>query len=591
MTEVFAAGAIPAAWPAWPRRAALLLVALGASLPFLVPLHVEPIPTFYGEWVAAGLGLLLFAVCAVQQRRVALPLPGILLLPGLFLIAIGVQLLLGRIHFPQQALLYALYLLLAAMAMVCGRTLAEALGCRAVMTALAVGLLLGSLWQGVPVALQLQGVFAPAIAMPLLPGRTLYGNLAQANQLADYLYLGVVAGLYLFTTGRIGAAAATASIGALVLMAPLTGSRSVLLYPLGLAVLGVMAWPRLRRLPAADRLRRAGLLTLSWALLAFWLPPLLHRLLDGDSDGFRHSGVAAERLIQAMAQLGGVEARLDLWATAWRSIMERPWLGGGVGSVPLASLEFAGAAGQPVGVAEHFHQLLLQWAAEFGLPVALLSTLLLMVWAVRATRRQTGPEWLAAAGLLTVIGLHSLLEYPLWHAYFLWPAALLLGAFGEAHDRLRIRGVIAVALLAAVPLAVLLMHQLRVDHGRLWAAVALVPQGEQAERIWRARIDDLLSLHRESLFSPYVNGMLVVAMDIDRDQLPAKDRLCEAALRFSPGPGVVFKCAAIRTLAGRPDDGRRLLRQGERVFPGEAARFRQELGELAARFPELAAVR
>jgi hypothetical protein len=89
---------------------------------------------------------------------------------------------------------------------------------------------------------------------------------------------------------------------------------------------------------------------------------------------------------------------------------------------------------RPNAFFDHTHNLPLQLAVELGVPLAAL-VLALLSWAlVRAVRRavrdrgggSVGPSRPAAA-MLVLIGLHSLLEYPLWYAYFLLPAAWVWG--------------------------------------------------------------------------------------------------------------------------------------------------------------------
>ncbi|MGH8863262.1 MAG: Wzy polymerase domain-containing protein [Burkholderiales bacterium] len=74
-------------------------------------------------------------------------------------------------------------------------------------------------------------------------------------------------------------------------------------------------------------------------------------------------------------------------------------------------------------ITDHAHHLVFHTMAEFGIagaavPCAGLASLLL------AMRRQepTAHLWLCA--VLAILGIHSMLEYPLWYAYFLGIAAL-----------------------------------------------------------------------------------------------------------------------------------------------------------------------
>ncbi len=82
---------------------------------------------------------------------------------------------------------------------------------------------------------------------------------------------------------------------------------------------------------------------------------------------------------------------------------------------------------------DHTHNLVLQFAVELGLPLAA-GVLALLVWGLWRGARNA---WAAPAGIgvaqrcamlmVAMIGLHSLLEYPLWYGYFLLPAAWAWG--------------------------------------------------------------------------------------------------------------------------------------------------------------------
>jgi hypothetical protein len=89
--------------------------------------------------------------------------------------------------------------------------------------------------------------------------------------------------------------------------------------------------------------------------------------------------------------------------------------------------------GRPTAFFDHTHNLVLQLAVEMGLPMALL-VMALLLWALARAAlnawRATGDAGRAqrcAVMMVLMIGWHSLLEYPLWYAYFLLPAAWALG--------------------------------------------------------------------------------------------------------------------------------------------------------------------
>jgi hypothetical protein len=89
--------------------------------------------------------------------------------------------------------------------------------------------------------------------------------------------------------------------------------------------------------------------------------------------------------------------------------------------------------GRPVAFFDHTHNLPLQLAVELGLPLTAV-VMALLLWALARGLRQAGSapgdEGMvrrAAMGMVLMIGLHSLLEYPLWYGYFLLPAAWAWG--------------------------------------------------------------------------------------------------------------------------------------------------------------------
>ena len=98
---------------------------------------------------------------------------------------------------------------------------------------------------------------------------------------------------------------------------------------------------------------------------------------------------------------------------------------------------FSEFAGRPVAFFDHTHNIVLQWAVELGIPMAVLLVTLcgIGVWPVVSTwwRKQdqvaTDGQGLQAmaATVLATAALHSLLEYPLWYAYFLLPVAFVWG--------------------------------------------------------------------------------------------------------------------------------------------------------------------
>jgi O-antigen ligase len=142
--------------------------------------------------------------------------------------------------------------------------------------------------------------------------------------------------------------------------------------------------------------------------------------------------------VQALTTGGPYDGRPQIWAEARREIVLDPWTGQGPGNFPVVSTR-AGSEASTV-YADHAHNLWLTWAAESGIPAALLISGFAVAIGinVRRSRRsllRTGRRdeaaliaGLAAAGI-TVLG-QGLVDYPLrnevlWFTFWTVIGALL----------------------------------------------------------------------------------------------------------------------------------------------------------------------
>jgi O-antigen ligase len=269
------------------------------------------------------------------------------------------------------------------------------------------------------------------IALTALEGRA-SGNLRQPNHLSSLLLWSLVAGVWLAEAGGSANDATLARpsrwrwpltllalavlIFGLVLSASRTGTVGVLV----LAVWGALD----RSLP-----RRARALLLAMPLLyaACWWG------LSGWAEASGHVFGGAERL---RSESDISSSRFGIWANTLSLIAQHPWAGVGWGEFNLA-WSLTPFPHRPVAFFDHTHNLPLQLVVELGMPLGLGVTALLLgaLWrAWRATQRMAARDDAARATLLRsawmmvlLVALHSLLEYPLWYAYFLLPAAFAWG--------------------------------------------------------------------------------------------------------------------------------------------------------------------
>ena len=424
-----------------------VLLWAAALLPGLIAYNLPPSPTLFNQAAAVGLwGLAIAALAPACARDVrAAATRGATLQAGLLLTAAAALLSSASAGLPWAIGLSSACLIVAAMAL--------ALGAAAVRPTTALLAAFFAAWVAAGVlngAIALVQVFVPQwpdgdwIARSGVPGRAV-GNLRQPNHLATLLLWSAVAVVPLIEMDRLGRARTrrAAALGLMVLMVlgvTLSGSRTGLV---GIAVLALwgLADRRLARHTRWLLLAAPVAYAAAWWGMAQW------------AAASSHSFGGAARL--AESDISG--SRFGIWANTLTLIRAQPWAGVGWGEFNFA-WSLTPFPGRPTAFFDHTHNLALQLAVELGLPLATL-VLALLLWGLWCAARTA---WATAGGagaaqrcalvMVVMIGLHSLLEYPLWYAYFLLPAAwawgFALGEPGRAPGRSRWLGLAGLSMAA-----------------------------------------------------------------------------------------------------------------------------------------------
>ncbi|HEX6246175.1 MAG TPA: Wzy polymerase domain-containing protein, partial [Polyangiales bacterium] len=292
----------------------------------------------------------------------------------------------------------------------------------ATVQALLWGLLLAGLLSSLIALVQ---VFAPSwpdgnwIARATSAPPRAGANLRQPNHLSSLLLWSLIALIGLRDSHALMRRPWwLAALVLLCLSLVLTGSRTGVLGVLMLAAWGLVD----RRLTQASRVALA-LLPLLYAALWFSMVSGSHAL--------GHEVAAEGRA--SLAGSGDISSsRFAIWSNTLALMANEPLLGVGFGEFNLAWTLTAFAA-RPTAFFDHTHNLPLQLLVEFGIPVGTLLIALLALALAQAALRawrctgEVGVAKRAALMIVLMIGLHSMLEYPLWYAYFLLPAAFAWG--------------------------------------------------------------------------------------------------------------------------------------------------------------------
>lgn len=538
------------------------LVAL-VFLPFLVPWHTEPLPTFYNIWLALACGLLcLPALC--DQRGVLIP--RVVLAPLVVLAAIGLQYFWLPNGLQVHALVAILILVWVCLLMPAVVRLREEIGMARLGVDLAAAIALMAVLNAVGSLLFHTGIRGS------LGGLLLHadprGNLAQVNHLADVLWLGIASMLYGWRQagGRMRWMWA-AALPLLLLASAFTGARAPYVYALWLSVI---AW-----LSGDAPLRRATVLVavayVGIAAIVHWLP-----VSASASDSFAR--------IASAAHFGsGGNVRLGLIHVAAGIAAEHSLLGAGWGSFSWVSYQHVTPGLDWQGTAEHAHQLFFQLAAEVGIPAALGVAGALALWLAGAwqQRRDLAVCW--AAGAAGIVLLHAQVEYPLWYAHFLGMCCLLLAlseqrVYAMPQWRFKPLTVVVVMLSGFYLLASTAYDYVRLEQ---WMYRDMA-RGERkvTERDYYRVLGEW---YKGSLLKPNIELVLAALMDPTADNLDAKRIVCERALATEPQTPSAFTCALLDELAGDTEKAERRWRLAMIVFrdqlPGYLADLEKRLSD------------
>jgi hypothetical protein len=406
-----------------------------------------------------------------------------------------------------------------------------------------------------------------------------YANLRQRNQLATLLAIGLSALLCLQARPASGQdtqvqwntwarrAVHTGAVLVLVAADAASGSRTGLLQLLLLLALGFV-WKR-------------GQTTLLVALLGYLLAAVLLPQLAGLDP--LHSGILG-RMEEAPS---ACSSRLTLWSNVLHLIAQKPWLGWGWGELGYAHFVTLYQGPRFCEILGNAHNLPLHLAVELGLPFAVLCCGL-MVWLVLRARPwcERDATRQLAWSVLAVIGLHSLLEYPLWYGPFqlatvlslwlLWPRAELPVPVSrlESSPRWTVQ---ATLTQTAAGLLLLVCAYAGWDYWRISQIYLAAPERAQAYR------ENTLEKIRGSwLFAKQVKFAELGITPLTQANAPQINTLAKDMLHFSPEARVAEKLIDSAVLLGDEAQATYYVPRYQAAFPQDYAAWKARNAKLVA---------
>ncbi len=542
----------------------LLFISLMFLLPFVNIYHQLPVISFYSEWIAAILGL---AALTPMLKNVAIPnlqIPQISLgFLGLILI-LCIQWALGMLHSSQYALLILSYLIWAFLLSLLGSQLRRELGWNKMAITLAFFLVIAGIINGGILVLQI--VTRTGGTIPFLPFLDAYGPFSQENHFANFTALATASLIYLYAKGRFSTGFFTLILVWFLLMLAVSGSRSSWLY---LITFITLAFVVQKQAIKQCKNSTATKYLLYACLTALPLFALIHVLTQQVAPPGLFS-LTIDRIVNGI-QINTPSARLQIWYDSLRMFWQSPWLGIGTGEMIAKSFLLLDnpSAMAYKGMFEHSHNLFIHLMTEMGIGAFLIVVTSLAIWIRQLQWQELNPELWWLISLVAILGIHSMLEYPLWYAYFLGVAAILLGAGDEkiiTFNTSRISGMLTARLIRTGLALVLLLGALNLST-MLLAHIKLTNAIHQTANT-NTNKQDLDWVYRYTLLSPYVELMYAISMTIDQKNIDRQILLNQSALNFRPFSKIAYQQVVLLKLKGDSLNAKKLLKRTLMVYPG-----------------------
>ena len=396
-----------------------LLITFLLALAWLLPNHAVPWTTFHSEaWMAivfALIGLIALVFAKGKLKFYLINVVTLLVIPLPF-----IQFYFGLLPFFGQAAISAAYIAGFLFAQIAGQQLQAwrpswigNIFFGAILTAVipSVGMQLFQ-WLGFARDSGLTAIWIATVDT-LRPS----ANLAQPNLLATLILWGIMSVLWFNASDLITKKSCVLIFLFLLVGLALTQSRSGLL---GLFLLLVVRLSLSKHNDLFPGKGMAVILAVLCILFVWLIKPMSQWLLldDMESISARPSG----------------QARLLAWRMFLDAIADKPWFGYGWNNVMEAHLHSAERHPEVGQLFAQTHNLFLDLLVWTGIPTGFSLFILMTCWLWAACKKLTNRSQSTYFLIILLAAMHSMVEFPLHHVYFLLPVGLVVGVLNESLD-------------------------------------------------------------------------------------------------------------------------------------------------------------
>lgn len=392
-----------------------LVLLLGIS--YIVPVHYLPWSSFPSEFLAFFSIIFLLPLIFLKRKKIALPF---LIIPFLLLSIVPLlQYVSNQIFFFTIAWTASLYILSFVLAMMVGYTLISRENQRnELFCALCTVFFVASLASSFIAICQWLGLYKGQEWLMNFSGNRPYANIGQFNQLSTLLSLGLLSSWYFFEQNILKKTLFIIFSCLFLFAMALTQSRTGWLIVI-FCFICIVIWQK--KLALKFSWKEVFFLAIFY-ILSIVVLPILNRILAPYFDIAVISSVS-ERISSGYL-------RLDIWNQMIHAVLKQPVWGYGWNQTSVAQAQVIDVY-KGYEWASSAHNLFVDIIVWCGVPLGLVIVCYIISVYKKILNTVHSMETLIIFLMVSALGIHSMLEFPLYYLYFLIPLGLLIGmSFG-----------------------------------------------------------------------------------------------------------------------------------------------------------------
>jgi O-antigen ligase len=304
----------------------------------------------------------------------------------------------------------------------------------------------------------------------------------------------------------------------------------------------------------------------SFLLVAFWSLVLPWVALE------RNGVMGASLLLRVAGQTQDYAAcggRRVLWSNVLQMLTQRPWFGWGLGETDFAHYSTDYQNARFCDLLDNAHNFPLHLALEFGIPFALACCAFATYYLYKQgeLRTFTHAQRIGFA-VFIVLGLHSMLEYPMWYGPFQISLGLALGLWSSRSEHCPTQvgaptsagqQIFPMLVSSALFLACLYAAW---DYNRV---AQIYRQPEMRDAAYRD--NPMQAASQTWIFKNQVEFARLMTQSITQENAQATYDLAMRVLHYSPEPRVVEQAVQSLRLLGRDAEAENLANRITTITP------------------------